>query len=829
MELSAAANTVVREDGVLEELAAESQLEDSTPSTGLVAAQDSPADGDAPASSQVPPSEADVASSQALPPTIAQETPAGREGVDPGAPAEVTAPSSFPDLPQEANREPTQDPLSTIAQERFSEPAKDEGLDFEDEASLFDDDYELGPPVETGVVETAAAAPSVVVGSEDEPPLPAAVEASEPELPKVEAPPAKPVVRKDCTPRPEAGADDTSTTLSADFDYGPAVDTLTSDEGRAVEASKTDESAEANKTVKSADTPATEQQSSTNHVPSPSPLAAVVPQAKETVELHSVDSAMESGPNVETVSAEAGARGSPKPVIRASSQHGEDVEAEDSFKPLSRASSKQAPEVLKFIATAPAEDLPEQDAWEYRPLREVLRAQRIQREAPREASHRGEPPVLSATEPSDDAAIAYGFRGTVEESPPQAPVSYEDALLKMAELAGTAADEYRQRASEFEPAPSHRAREEAAAAAERPPPVEVPPSPTLSEELHSRAQEVLAGVREGQGGEGPMPGRLAASADGYDRARVESPMKRKVTVEIGRTTVHWRAAEGIEQAARRHALGGEGRHALLGDTKGAAVHYRALKELAAAPPRDQAWSGKEVKKRAAAKGKGLKVPGALCGAVVALMESTGSGLDRVLTKKKPNREGSRWVTTIGHKVESSCVLELGYSRQSGVRISVGLVDEYTAPQLVRVLHAADPSGPFQPVVPDLSLAANPTTAFISGALATKDMHVFELGDDISVRKFLRLEFLGFVSPLGSCHAVYGLRVDGRPERFRRPLAFAPPAVDATLPTAVADPRDPTLIHREREVAAPPELVELKASLELGRDVLSPTPFGPRRR
>lgn len=130
-----------------------------------------------------------------------------------------------------------------------------------------------------------------------------------------------------------------------------------------------------------------------------------------------------------------------------------------------------------------------------------------------------------------------------------------------------------------------------------------------------------------------------------------------------------------------------------------------------------------------------------------------------------------WETLLGDISRGHIVLELQHAFCTDVVIELRLFDEHTTPARMRLSHSASQEGPFHapvlsgPLAGDLPVVQNSMPVLLSGQFQ-REVCV-DLGRGLELRRYVRIDFHGSVSPVCVKFHICALRLRGR-QSFNRP-------------------------------------------------------------
>ena len=130
-----------------------------------------------------------------------------------------------------------------------------------------------------------------------------------------------------------------------------------------------------------------------------------------------------------------------------------------------------------------------------------------------------------------------------------------------------------------------------------------------------------------------------------------------------------------------------------------------------------------------------------------------------------------WETLLGDISRGHIVLELQHAFCTDVVIELRLFDEHTTPARMRLSHSASQEGPFHapvlsgPLAGDLPVVQNSMPVLLSGQFQQEVC--VDLGRGLELRRYVRIDFHGSVSPVCVKFHICALRLRGR-QSFNRP-------------------------------------------------------------
>lgn len=131
-----------------------------------------------------------------------------------------------------------------------------------------------------------------------------------------------------------------------------------------------------------------------------------------------------------------------------------------------------------------------------------------------------------------------------------------------------------------------------------------------------------------------------------------------------------------------------------------------------------------------------------------------------------------WETLLGDISRGHVVLELKHTFCTDVVIELRLFDEHTTPARMRLSHSGSKEGPFHapvlsgPLAGDLPVVQNSMPVLLSGQFQ-REVSV-DLGRGLELRRYVRIDFHGSVSPVCVKFHLRALRLRGRQSHNRPP-------------------------------------------------------------
>ena len=178
-----------------------------------------------------------------------------------------------------------------------------------------------------------------------------------------------------------------------------------------------------------------------------------------------------------------------------------------------------------------------------------------------------------------------------------------------------------------------------------------------------------------------------------------------------------------------------------------------------------------------ARDPGIKVKGRAAGSVKALVTEAENVIQGVVTASGTIKRsiGGRvvdWETLLGDISRGHIVLELKHMFSTDVVIELRLFDEHTTPARMRLSHSTSQEGPFHapvlsgPLAGDLPVVQNSMPVLLSGQFQ-REVSV-DLGRGLELRRYVRIDFHGSVSPVCVKFHIRALRLRGRQSHNRPP-------------------------------------------------------------
>ena len=178
-----------------------------------------------------------------------------------------------------------------------------------------------------------------------------------------------------------------------------------------------------------------------------------------------------------------------------------------------------------------------------------------------------------------------------------------------------------------------------------------------------------------------------------------------------------------------------------------------------------------------ARDPGIQAKGRAAGSVNALVTEAENVIQGVVTASGTIKRsiGGRvvdWETLLGDISRGHVVLELKHTFCTDVVIELRLFDEHTTPARMRLSHSGSKEGPFHapvlsgPLAGDLPVVQNSMPVLLSGQFQ-REVSV-DLGRGLELRRYVRIDFHGSVSPVCVKFHLRALRLRGRQSHNRPP-------------------------------------------------------------